>query len=238
MHEFFFEGLLHLASMAVLVTAGYLGIDRLQPERPLFVADLDRVRDRVKKMLDELSQRKDKPTLIDLPDQLCFQAVYFLCYVGEVPFKYKSRWHSGWAVVYRIWYAPLLGYFRHKHDRTAVAALFIILLFGFLLLTIIPVFHTELSATLLHWRNASGWIPASEQFWMFLLWAYFSAALVWVMVTVGVALLWLRRLNETCLSRAEVGRKKVEKAMAYDFSSARDTFRRYATENERDPDAT
>lgn len=119
-----FEGLLHLGALAVVLCAGYLGIDRIRNERQTLVEELKAVAKYVRTQIDALAIPADQH--VQLPPPYCTHAMYVLCYVGEVRLANIPRRSRVASFFCKLWYAPLLRYFLNGRDRHWIAAMCLI----------------------------------------------------------------------------------------------------------------
>lgn len=131
------EALLHLGAMAVLVTIGYLGIDKLHSfDDAKLKAVPEKHKKSVEKWLAELElhvEVKNEDKKIVLNPAFADRNAYVLLYICE--FKFVSRRipiRSAWYFAYRQCFVPGLNYFRKRHYLIWISLLALASLFLFL----------------------------------------------------------------------------------------------------------
>ena len=185
--------LLHLGALAVVLTAGYLGLDRIRAGRHRFAEDLRRIEIAVAGLLLEMGvTRNDRVTLRRAYDSW---EVHVLCFVANKPIRLRWRWPV--CFVLRQWYFPLLRYFRFKYDFWCVSVLLCVSIGLFLLANASIVWPTV------------GWpiytrpiLPLLTPESCFLC---FTVATLWIVLTAvaGYRLLSIRKLCDELESRVK-----------------------------------
>ena len=140
------EGLLHLASMAVLLTAGYIGVDRVRrDEADNFKRTLQDVGRQVREKLRKIDVLVTTPTGDEahLIHALNVDAAHMLCHVANIRVFLMQNGQPvplGWfhrtrCAIARQKHIPVLAYFRNRFDRKfltllglAVTLLFLVLI--------------------------------------------------------------------------------------------------------------
>jgi hypothetical protein len=138
------EGLLHLGSMSVLVTAGYVGYDRIRRDSNDFYSQLSKLRKVVKDRFYELDVIKDGRLEVSNPIVDLFSA-RLLGHVAGIRTNESNRtcaWH--WFKC-TIWHAPGLILFRTRADRLIIMILCFLVLLAYLLLIWTTVYDVQIA---------------------------------------------------------------------------------------------
>ena len=134
MEEPHVHGLLHLAVLAVALTGGYLGLDKLGHEKfrsafDSIAADAALDLKDTPKILKDLDIMKGKIAVLHPPEFGAFWQ-YMICYITGT--AYEITWNKYRAAACKIWYffrrqrhIPLLGYFRKRWDFFTVIVMLI-----------------------------------------------------------------------------------------------------------------
>jgi hypothetical protein len=201
------EGLLHLGTLAVVLCAGYLGIDRIRSERQTLISELAEVQRYVRTKIDGLNLPADEH--VELPIPYRIQAMYVLCYVAQVRLANIPRRSRVWNFFCKIYYVPLLRYFRNGYDRIVIAVLCFLSMFMFEMLTFAGI-------------EKDGWIKnvmiLKMIFWIL------TAIVLWVFATASIAGFRLRNLGEVCMKLKAQVIKQFEEIMAVDLKRSRETL--------------
>ena len=175
------EAMLHLAAMAVAVTAAYLGLDSVRIRRDGFRRELDRFKRVINRRLTEVDVRRCGGARAQLREVFNRSPVHVLCYVADMEMNLNVvRW--AWHVIHRQRYVPMLSYFRNRFDRRLIFFLLCISSASFFWLTDAAIWEKN-------------WIYEKEAT-AFLYWMY-VAIILWIFLTVGVSIR-LQSLSGTC----------------------------------------
>jgi hypothetical protein len=177
-----YDGLLHLGSLAVVITATYLGIDRLRGDRKTLADDLHQIRDEVKVMLNALRLAIEP---VELPRAYRIQPMYVLCYVAQVHIRGVPRGARFRSFFCKLYHVPLLRYFRSAADRKIVGLLAGVSISTYLLLILATIWHPA-------------WID--DKWALTAFFSLFSAIIGWVFLTASIALVRLRQLGQICMT--------------------------------------
>ncbi len=184
---------LHLGTMAVALTAGYLGLDRVRPEEAdNFRKGLDAARARVEQLLMRLELKRDGRA--ELKPMFNVYQVHILCHVARVEVPLGCFWRA-WHVCQRQFYVPMLGYFRHRTDRIVVGTLAVLSTLWLMLLSCGLVWHFPI---------------AEDEIVIKASWVAFTATIIWIFVTAGVSYR-LQRIGAVCERLdAEISKRVIE----------------------------
>jgi hypothetical protein len=198
------EGLLHLGTLAVVLCAGYLGIDRIRSERQTLISELEEVQKYVRTKIDALNLPLDEH--VELPMPYRSHAMYVLCYVARIKLAKISREARFKSFFCKIYYVPMLPYFRSGYDRYVIALLCFVSMLLFEMLIFAGIEH-------------EAWIRETTLlrpiFWIF------TVIVVWVFVTAAVAGFRLRNLGEVCMKLKAQVIKQFEEIMSVDLMKSR-----------------
>jgi hypothetical protein len=197
-----FEGLLHLGALAVVICAGYLGIDRIRNERQTLVAELKAVGDYVRTRIDALAIPADQH--VELPPPYRTHAMYVLCFVGEVRLANIPRRSRFASFFCKLWYAPLLRYFRSGADRVLIAIMCLVS-FALFECMILGAIHK-------HWL-------VTNQLALDVAFAIFTTIVCWVFITAAVSHR-LRVIGATCMKLKKKVVKQIEDTLKVDLKKA------------------
>jgi hypothetical protein len=197
-----FGGLLHLGALAVVLCAGYLGIDRIRDGRQTLVDELTAVAKYVRTQIDALEIPADQH--VELPPPYRTHAMYVLCYVGEVRLANIPRRSRAASFFCKLWYAPLLRYFRNGRDRRWITAMCLISFVLFECLILGGIHDHPLL------RNQTA-LDGS--------FVIFTFIVCWVFVTAALSHR-LRNIGSTCNSLRRKVIKQIEDTLAVDLQKA------------------
>jgi hypothetical protein len=179
------DGLLHLGALGVVLTSGYLGIDKLHDSRSKFYDSLESTKRSVRALFDV----EQNATALEVPALLRTAELYTLCYVAELRLV-GIPWHIYMtSFYYHLKYIPMLKFFRRKHDRlfAALGAFLCIISFMYIVYTDLHRYHV----------GNDGFL------YEIFFWIYFVVVLG-VFITVTVAATKLRSLENTCQSLRKI----------------------------------
>ncbi len=171
--------LLHLASMDVLVSAAYIGIDRIEHEPDRFRSKLKETISDVQKLLLQLDVKQQGKLV--LKDTYDGYPMRLLCHVAE---EKISLGVSGRAFFFfrKLQHAPMLAYFKNGIDLAAVTFINFISTILFLVVSAICIWN---------FRYGSFFVTGS--------FIFLSASLVWIFFTAAVSYR-LHNLHSLCQS--------------------------------------
>jgi hypothetical protein len=197
-----FEGLLHVGALAVVICAGYLGIDRIRSERQTLVAEINAVQKYVRTKIDALNLPAEQH--VEIPKPYRIHAMYVLCYVAKVRLANIPKRSRIASFFCRIWYVPLLRYFHSGADRIVIGALCLI---SFIL------FEFTIYAGIAQHSWLLSFYPLLTVF------CIYTAILLWVFITASLSLR-LRNLGSVCMVLKGKLIKEIEDTLAVDLQRA------------------
>jgi hypothetical protein len=182
MADFPLDGILHLSALVVIVTIGYVGIDRIHTPEVTLEAEISIVIERVNILLAlyeaHIENGRVNTFIYDIP------ALYVLCRVAgkKLTYPWYLCWKRFFHAFYRFWSFPLLWYFRKNKDAYIVYAFCFVSTLIFLSLVAARIF------------DLSGYI--NNQVIKVIYWVN-AVTLVWIMVSV-TASHKLRKMGIVC----------------------------------------
>jgi hypothetical protein len=197
-----FEGLLHLGALAVVICAGYLGIDRIRNERQTLVEELRAVGTYVRKRIDALALPAEQH--VELPPPYRTHAMYVLCYVGGVRLANIPRRSRIASFFCKLWYAPLLRYFRSGADRVCISIMCLISFALFECIILAGIHGHEL---------VKSWIALDVVF------VVFTVIVCWVFMTAALSHR-LRNIGPTSMRLKGRVMKQIEDTLKVDLQQA------------------
>jgi hypothetical protein len=186
--------LLHLVSLAVIITTGYIGLDRVHREPDAFWNELRAAEQNVENMLSsrlDIRKPSSSSAAIILNPLVDSYLVYALCFVANIKIKlsFSKRFYH---FINRQIYLPFWGYFRKRRDRKVVIVLAIIEVVTLLILTGGIVWKIE-------WLEITWQLRAA--------FIYTWGIILWILATVACSYPLNRRristVTETLMKRAE-----------------------------------
>lgn len=153
------DGLMHLGALSVLVTAGYVGYDRIRRDSNDFYAELSKLRTRVRERFLELDVMTND--VLQLNPIVDFFAARLLSHVAGIRTNETRGKRFGHWLKCSIWHAPGLPLFRTKADRWIIVGLCFIVLIAFLHLISATVWDVWLGEV---YKSAEG---RKNIFWLF-----------------------------------------------------------------------
>src|SRR5947209_2376065 len=114
------DGLLHLDAMVVLISAAYVGLDRLKTEPERFHTMLKNVESLVQDLLLSLEiEKKVETGKLVIKRMFEIYEIYFLCYVAKQKVELDKSTRAANFIKHQI-HAPALWYFRTRLDLIVV----------------------------------------------------------------------------------------------------------------------
>jgi hypothetical protein len=135
------DGLLHLAALAVAVSAAYVGFDKLARENDEIAAELEEIKtDNRKFLASEFDIQANSNPLIK--SSLRIRAVIVLCKVAGC--KIKTRWWTKpFHVLHAFYHVPFFSYFLARYDRRFMRVACIISFVSFIYMVGLQVYNLE-----------------------------------------------------------------------------------------------
>ena len=129
--------LLHLVSLGVIITVGYIGLDRVRREPDPFWDELKEAEKKAEELLQsrlDITRGEGPITLQKMADSRLVHLVYILCFLANIPIKLNIFQRCA-HIIRRQRRLPLLGYYRSRTDRRIVRLFAIIEIITFLILS-------------------------------------------------------------------------------------------------------